>query len=98
MRDAMGACAALNGTVWGTRTLRVELAHERGRRPAAANHGNTIFVGNLSFAVSEDELRAAIAQQAHWLDDVTDEAVVPPAATSTLVPAEEASDDSDVDA
>src|SRR5439155_26588755 len=58
MRDAMGACAALNGTVWGTRTLRCELAHERGRRPAAANHGNTIFVGNLSFAVSEDELRA----------------------------------------
>ena len=48
--------------------------------------------------MAEDELRAAIAQQAHLLHAVNDEAVAPPAATSTLVPAEEARDDSDVDA
>ena len=61
LRDAMGACAALNGTVWGTRTLRCELAHERGRRPVN-HHASTIFIGNLPYAVTEQELSACFEQ------------------------------------
>jgi RNA recognition motif-containing protein len=55
MRAAMCAVQGLNGSSYGNHVLRVELACEARRRPA--NHA-TIFVGNLCYAVTEEDLRS----------------------------------------
>jgi RNA recognition motif-containing protein len=63
MRSALCSIQALNGSPWSNRILRVELAREPGaRRPRPANHQNTVFCGNLPYAVTEEDLRECFSQ------------------------------------
>ena len=64
VRDAMCAVQALNRATWGNRTLVVGLARERGRRPAngPANNHATVFVGNLPYAITEEDLEECFSQ------------------------------------